>query len=473
MISTRVDDLSAQFKALDCWGTEKVGADVEDGPLKITAGNEQNYFAWGRTVVRVEEQERLYDELEHLINQMNMGARRRGLDTRQIEIHCFNPAELTRDVAEQVLAEIRESPRYTYDRIYHAMNQAYMNHSHTGHSEKIGKEIWAALEEVLEHLPEHHVKAVIPKVISSFFEDHRDNEVSDMIMRRIQSRYPDVSFGRGGSSQRQVTPPVRSAGTSATSGAGTRVAQDDFGPFVSSSSQTNPDRQREELFRRSSSSRTERGESSRTSSGATATSSMEWVSPPKITRVKNAVNRSESEELEMTDHWLAFSRTGKHKIAGQKHTLEGIRAFTLSQCESAHDYIQLLFPNSQPSQYNRTAPLLTDKMVMEIQSDRELQRELQKSLDQILDFWGMYRRGDQIFVDDSKSSRHKWNKAFYDHNESRVSRVLYHLMETGFVECALNMESAMNRHRGRRKNTHWATAVRTRPPSRRLSFNDI
>ena len=466
MISTRVDDLAAQFKALSCWGAEKVGADVSDGPLKIKAGNEQNYIAWGRTVVRIDEQERLYDELEDLINQMNMGAQRRGLATRQIEISCFNPAELTRDVAEKVLTEIRDTPRYTYDRIYHAMNQAYMDHSHTGHSEKIGEEIWAALEEILETLPDHHVRAVIPKVINSFFEDHRDNEVSGMIMRRIRSRCPGVQF-EGEDVRRQVIPPAVKSGADSSSASGTGATSDldDFGPFVNSTNRSSFDRPRDELFSRLSSRKTEQ---SRPPSGATG-----WQNPPKISRVKNAVHRSRSEELEMTDHWLAFSRTGKHKIAGQRHSLEGIRKFSHKECESAHDYIQLLFPNSQPSQYNRTAPLLTDRMVMEIQSDQNLQIELQQSLDQILDFWGMYRRGDQVFVDDSKSARHKWNKPFYDHNESRVSRVLYHLMETGFVECALSMERAMNRHRGRRKNTHWEDAVRTRPPARRLSFNDV
>ncbi|KEQ18955.1 opioid growth factor receptor-related protein [Endozoicomonas numazuensis] len=468
MISTRVDDLTAQFKALDCWGKEKVGAGVEDGPLKVTAGNEQNYIAWGRTVVRVEEQEKLYDELEYLINQMNRGAQRRGLATRRIEIHCLNPAELTRDVAEQVLTEIRDTPRYTYERIYHGMNQAYMDHSHTGNSDKIGEEIWAALEEALEALPEHHVKAVIPQVISSFFEDHRDNKVSAMIMRRIRSRYPDVLFGGESvrsEANRQVPSPVKST-SSSSSDTGATAGQDDFGPFVSS---TSSDSQREELFGR-------RAETAKTNS-ARAYSDISAIgyglNPPTVIRVKNAVDRSKKEELEMTQHWLAFSRTGKHKIAGQQHTLEGVRRFSHNQCESAHDYIQLLFPNSQPSQYNRTAPLLTDQMVIEIQNDKKLQVELQKSLDQILDFWGMHRRGDQVFVDDSKSSRHKWNKPFYDHNESRVSRVLYHLMETGFVDCALNMERAMNRQRGRRKNTHWETAVRTRPPARRLSFNDI
>ncbi|MGI9283505.1 MAG: opioid growth factor receptor-related protein [Endozoicomonas sp.] len=472
MISTRVDDLTAQLKALGCWGAEKVGADVEDGPLKVTAGNEQNYLAWGRSVVRVEEQEKLYDELETLINQMNMGAQRRGLATRRIEINCFNPAELTRDVAEQVLTEIRDTPRYTYDRIYHAMHQAYMDHSHTGHSEKMGEEIWTALEDVLKALPERYVQAVIPKVINSFLEDHRDNEVSGIIMSRIRKRYPDVLFG-GESVRRQVTPPVRSTGSSSAQVAGS--AQDDFGPFVSSSSHLSSDRQREELFSRSPSRKTERTESSRPSSGATAigTGSTGWLKPSQIARVKNATQRTKNEELEMTDHWLAFSRKGKHKIAGQKHTLEGIRKFTHRECESAHDYIQLLFPNSQSSQYNRTAPLLTDQMVMEIQSDRKLQMELQKSLDQILGFWGMYRKGDQVYVDDSKSDRHKWNKSVYDHNESRVSRVLYHLIGTGFVECATSMEKAMNRHRGMRRNTHWEDAVRSQPPERRLSFNEV
>ena len=167
------------------------------------------------------------------------------------------------------------------------------------------------------------------------------------------------------------------------------------------------------------------------------------------------------DESKRTEQWLAFINKGG-KIDGQKFTLEQIRKLTFEKMETEHSYIQLLFPNEHHSHNNPTAPLLTPTMIAQIQQSPELSAELEKSVDQMLTFLGLKRKGDHIEVDQTLRTQHgKWNGAF-DHNHQRITRVLDCLMACGYVSCACSLEEALQSERRRLNQPlipHWSKAV--------------
>lgn len=57
--------------------------------------------------------------------------------------------------------------------------------------------------------------------------------------------------------------------------------------------------------------------------------------------------------------------------------------------EDVHDYIQWLFPSSRPSEYNPDAPLLDEETIAVFREDADLQVRLSKSVDLMLDFYGL------------------------------------------------------------------------------------
>lgn len=164
-----------------------------------------------------------------------------------------------------------------------------------------------------------------------------------------------------------------------------------------------------------------------------------------------------------TQQWLDFYRSGG-RINGQRLTLNQIRQFTARQMEDEHQYIQLLFPNQHQSPHNPDAPALTPEMIQEIQRDPALQGELQKSLDQMLKFWGLKRIGDDIQVIPGQAEGHaKWIGDF-DHNHQRITRVLSCLNECGYVKCASSLEKALQAERQRNRQApvaFWTNAVGT------------
>ena len=173
-----------------------------------------------------------------------------------------------------------------------------------------------------------------------------------------------------------------------------------------------------------------------------------------------------------TQQWLNFYRSGG-RIEGQRFTLQQIRRFTARQLEDEHDYIQLLFPNRHSSPHNLNAPVLTDQMIQEIQRNAVLQGELQKSLDQMLKFWGLQRTGDDIHVIPGQVSRHAVWVGDFDHNHKRITRLLNCLTECGYVKCAASLEKTLQAERQRNQKApvaYWANAV-GHPSNRPLYFS--
>lgn len=86
---------------------------------------------------------------------------------------------------------------------------------------------------------------------------------------------------------------------------------------------------------------------------------------------------------------LSFYRNSGTDHAGR--TLADIRAFDHGELESHHDYIQWLFPLPEGSGVLPQAPRLSAADVAPFRNEVNLRIELLRSLDQMLDFYGLQR----------------------------------------------------------------------------------
>jgi hypothetical protein len=119
-------------------------------------------------------------------------------------------------------------------------------------------------------------------------------------------------------------------------------------------------------------------------------------------------------------------------------TIDEIWRWDHQKLESVHDYIQWLFPSLKPSAFNPDAPLLDDETVEVFRQDGELQQRLWKSLQLLLDFYGlelflscgfMARRADNY-----QERCANWQEPYRgkpNHNLLRLTRILEALRVLG------------------------------------------
>ena len=116
--------------------------------------------------------------------------------------------------------------------------------------------------------------------------------------------------------------------------------------------------------------------------------------------------------------------------------LREIHSWPDDQLEAVHDYIQWLFPLSEPSAFNVSAPVLSPANIDHFRSDPQLQRNLRASFFRMLEFFGfemslsgpveVKRRRDFS----AKSGR--WLTEG-NHNHLRITRVLKSLSILGLL----------------------------------------
>ncbi len=98
-------------------------------------------------------------------------------------------------------------------------------------------------------------------------------------------------------------------------------------------------------------------------------------------------------------------------------------AFSDGELEAVHDFIQWLFPLSEPSRFNPDAPLLTPEDVAEFRSDPLLRRNLERSFGVILGFLGLRYDGERVGpAPDFDRKQGVWRHP--NHNWLRITRVL-------------------------------------------------
>ncbi|AVI62137.1 opioid growth factor receptor-related protein [Halomonas sp. GFAJ-1] len=112
---------------------------------------------------------------------------------------------------------------------------------------------------------------------------------------------------------------------------------------------------------------------------------------------------------------------------GQDHKgrlLEEIWALSSFWLEHTHDYIQWLFPIPEAGRFNAFAPLLTSDVQAAFEREEPLRRHQQRSLDVMLDFFGLLRDGNDITAQPTLSMQtHIWLKAG-GHNHLRITRMI-------------------------------------------------
>lgn len=122
------------------------------------------------------------------------------------------------------------------------------------------------------------------------------------------------------------------------------------------------------------------------------------------------------------DAIIAFYRGEGRDHRGRR--IEKIWRFDRDALERRHDFIQWLFPLAEASRFNSQATLVTSRTSAAFRDDPELGRALLRSLDLMLDFYGLRRVGDRIEKEpDFPDRAANWLRAG-NHNHLRLSRII-------------------------------------------------
>jgi hypothetical protein len=129
-------------------------------------------------------------------------------------------------------------------------------------------------------------------------------------------------------------------------------------------------------------------------------------------------------------------------------SIEQIWRFTDLELEGLHDYIQWLFPLTEPSRFNASAPVLDKDAVTTFRNSQTLKDRLRKSLEIMLRFYSLQLT---IMVDgtvavermkDFEYRRTIWLRP-ENHNHLRLTRILSSLSLLGLEALALALFSAL------------------------------
>lgn len=99
--------------------------------------------------------------------------------------------------------------------------------------------------------------------------------------------------------------------------------------------------------------------------------------------------------------------------------------------EMVHDFIQWLFPLPGPSRFNPDAPLLTPQDIAAFRSDPDLQNRVRRSLDVMLEFYGLTREGAVVKRGANFAARAGAWLEPTNHNHLRLTRILLFLGHAG------------------------------------------
>jgi hypothetical protein len=107
--------------------------------------------------------------------------------------------------------------------------------------------------------------------------------------------------------------------------------------------------------------------------------------------------------------------------------LHEIQLWADDQLESIHDYVQWLFPLTEPSGFNTAAPVLTHESIQEFRSRPELQQKLRSSFLRMMTFYALeVRSGEHITViraPNFAAEAAGWLTPS-SHNHLRITRIL-------------------------------------------------
>ncbi|MGB3136364.1 MAG: opioid growth factor receptor-related protein [Nodosilinea sp.] len=152
-------------------------------------------------------------------------------------------------------------------------------------------------------------------------------------------------------------------------------------------------------------------------------------------------------------------------------TIEAIWAWDLETLENIHDYIQWLFPLAERSAFNLSAPLIDQTVIRAFRDNEVLQQNLRRSLEVMLNFYGLRRQESStgalvVIPSDHYSSRQGVWVSQYNHNYLRITRILRCLMLLGledeaqaFYGCLGQIYRESSDRVGQETFQYWTSAI--------------
>ena len=129
---------------------------------------------------------------------------------------------------------------------------------------------------------------------------------------------------------------------------------------------------------------------------------------------------------------LYYSKKGTDQ---SNRTIEDVWSFTNTKLEKVHDYIQWLFPTTVMSEHNEYAPVLTREDIRKFKNCISYRKNMLKSLDLMLNFYGLVRLplNGKVLIQTSTNfkTRSKVWLTEDNHNFLRLSRIIRSLSELG------------------------------------------
>lgn len=125
-------------------------------------------------------------------------------------------------------------------------------------------------------------------------------------------------------------------------------------------------------------------------------------------------------------------------------TLRQIQGWGYDNLENVHNYIQWLFPLSEPSRFNPLAPVLDAEQIAEFHVDAELRARLLASLDTMLGFYGFERTNVSIVRSSAWAERSRNWLTLGNHNHLRLTRILKSLSILGLKDHAHALFEALD-----------------------------
>jgi hypothetical protein len=120
-----------------------------------------------------------------------------------------------------------------------------------------------------------------------------------------------------------------------------------------------------------------------------------------------------------------------------------------------HDVVQWLFPLKEPSKFNPTAPVLTDKQIEAFHADARLRGNLLKSFTRFMQVFGL------SYVDgEIRQAGHKDIWLSLNHNWLRFTRILKSLTILGLPDEAMAFYRYLEKKLGNVPSmSYWRKAV--------------
>jgi hypothetical protein len=123
--------------------------------------------------------------------------------------------------------------------------------------------------------------------------------------------------------------------------------------------------------------------------------------------------------------------------------LEDIWRWNDDKLEARHDFIQVLFPLTEPSEHIPSAPVLDAAALAEFQRNPIIQNNLLRSFQRMLKFYGFEEQGSAI-VPAANFPAKSSNWLFPgDHNYLRITRILKCLSASGLQDQARAFVNAL------------------------------